>query len=105
MFITALVLVFIIKSRFPKGTPIFNILFRINNMFRFKDTVPVPLRSSLVYKYVCNRCKSVYIGKTSRHLSTRISEPLEISYRTAVPLTNPPLSAIKIIQVLITIIM
>ena len=64
-------------------------------MFRFKDTVPVPLRSSIVYKYECNRCKSVYIGKTSRHLSTRVSEHLGVSYRTAVPLTNPPFSAIR----------
>ena len=69
--------------------------FRIKNMFRFKDVVPVPLRSSLAYKYKCNRCNSVYIGKTSRHLSTRISEHLGISYRTAVPLTTPPFSAIR----------
>ena len=69
--------------------------FRIGNLFKFKDTVPVPLRSSLVYKYVCNRCNSVYIGKTSRHLSTRISEHLGVSYRTSVPLTNPPFSAIR----------
>ena len=69
--------------------------FRIKNMFRFKDTVPMPLRSSLVYKYECNRCKSVYVGKTSRHLSTRVSEHQGVSYRTLVPLTNPPFSAIK----------
>ena len=53
------------------------------------------LRSSVVYKYECNRCKSVYIGKTSRHLSTRVSEHLGISYRTSVPLTNPQFSAIR----------
>ena len=64
-------------------------------MFRFKDTVPLPLMSSLVYKYVCNRCQSVYIGKTSRHLSTRISEHMGVSYRTSVPLTSPPFSAIR----------
>ena len=69
--------------------------FRIKNFFKFKDPIPVPLRSSLVYKYVCNRCNSVYIGKTSRHLHTRISEHLGISYRTSVPLTNPPFSAIR----------
>ena len=69
--------------------------FRIKNMFKFKDTVPLPLMSSLVYKYICNRCQSVYIGKTSRHLSTRISEHMGVSYRTAVPLTSPPFSAIR----------
>ena len=69
--------------------------FRIKNMFRFKDTIPTPLRSSLVYKYVCSRCNSVYIGKTSRHISTRICEHLGISYRTTMPLTNPPFSAIR----------
>ena len=35
-----------------------------------------------------------YIGKTSRHLFTRISEPLERSSRTNNILLNPPISAI-----------
>ena len=69
--------------------------YRLKNMFKFKDTIPIPLRSSLVYKYNCNRCNSVYVGKTSRHLSTRVSEHLGVSYRTSVPLTNPPFSAIR----------
>ena len=74
---------------------IFQSGYRIKNMFRFKDTIPVPLRSSLVYKYVCNRCNAVYVGKTSRHLLTRVSEHRGVSYRTSVPLSNPPFSAIR----------
>ena len=64
-------------------------------MFKFKDTIPIPLRSSLVYKYNCNRCNSVYVCKKSRHLSTRVSEHLGVSYRTSLPLSNPPFSAIR----------
>ena len=47
------------------------------------------LRSSVVYKYKYNRCNSVYVGKTSRHLSTRIAEDMGIS------LSNPPFSQIS----------
>ena len=34
------------------------------------------LRSCIVYKFTCAGCNSVYIGETSRHLSTRVREHL-----------------------------
>ena len=34
------------------------------------------LRSCVVYKFTCVECNSVYIGETSRHLSTRVREHL-----------------------------
>ena len=39
-----------------------------------KDTTPYFLKSFLVYKFVCARCKSCYIGETCRHIITRIDE-------------------------------
>ena len=78
-----------------KLNTVFQSGYRIKNMFKFKDTVPVPLMSSLIYKYNCSRCNSVYVGKTSRHLSTRVSEHIGVSYRTSVPLSSPPFSAIR----------
>ena len=44
--------------------------------------------TSMVYKYKCNRYNSVYVGKTSRHLPTRIAEHLGISFRTGKSLSN-----------------
>ena len=32
------------------------------------------LKSHVVYKVTCNACSSIYVGQTSRHVTTRISE-------------------------------
>ena len=42
-----------------------------------KQRVPMMLRSNLVYKFTCPRCNACYVGKTCRHLASRVSE-----YRT-----------------------
>ena len=57
--------------------------------------MPDSIQSSVIYKYTCNRCNAVYIGKTSRHLSTRIAEHMGISFRTGLNLTSPPFSQIR----------
>ena len=41
-----------------------------------KDLVPQSLRSSVIYKFNCAECNSVYVGETSQHLSTRVREHL-----------------------------
>ena len=74
---------------------IFTNNFNINNFFRFKDQVPNSLRSCVVYKYNCDSCNATYVGKTTRHFSTRISEHLGISHRSGIRLTSPPFSAIR----------
>ena len=48
--------------------------FKINNYFSTKDKTPYFLKSFLVYKFVCVRCNSCYIGETCRHFKTRIDE-------------------------------
>ena len=50
--------------------------FKIRNMLSVKDSVPVELRSNVVYKFTCASCNSCYVGETSRHLSTRIRQHL-----------------------------
>ena len=50
--------------------------FKIKNLITVKDCVPRSLRSCVVYKFICAGCNSVYIGETSRHLSTRVREYL-----------------------------
>ena len=39
-----------------------------------KAPVPMNLKSGIVYEICCSRCKSCYVGQTSRHLQTRIKE-------------------------------
>ena len=50
--------------------------FKVGTMFSVKDPVPLDLRSRVVYKFSCAGCNACYIGETSRHLSTRVSEHL-----------------------------
>ena len=48
--------------------------FKITNLFNVKDAVAEGLRARVVYKFlVCKTsCNACYVGKTSRHLSTRV---------------------------------
>ena len=55
---------------------------RIRNSFMFKDKIPLDVRSHLLYRYTCNRCNSVYIGKTKRHYLVRVLEHLGVSIKT-----------------------
>ena len=48
--------------------------FKIINYFSAKDKTSFFLKSFLVYKFVCTRCNSFYIGKTCRHFKTRINK-------------------------------
>ena len=50
--------------------------FKINTFFSSKDSVISALKSDLVYNFSCAGCNACYIGKTERHLSTKINEHL-----------------------------
>ena len=50
--------------------------FKLNSMTSVKDMIPKGLKSSVVYKFTCDACKASYIGETTRHISTQISEHL-----------------------------
>ena len=47
--------------------------FKVTDMFNVKEPIP---KFFVVYKFVCPGCNACYIGKTTRHLSTRIKEQL-----------------------------
>ena len=51
-------------------------------MLSYKDQIPKVLQSGVVYKFSCNSCNAIYIGKTIRHLKVRASEHLGISHLT-----------------------
>ena len=47
-------------------------------------------RSKILYRYTCNRCNSIYIGKTKRHFLVRAYEHLGLSLRTGKKFTYNP---------------
>ena len=68
-----------ICKQFCKDTDlkIIFISFKINSYFSTKDKIPYFLKSFLVYKFVCSRRNSCYLGKTCRHFKTRIDEHMK----------------------------
>ena len=67
---------------------------RISSFFPFKDKVPKLMRSGVVYLFKCRCCSASYVGQTTRHLHTRISEHLGISPITGKPSSSPVMSSI-----------
>ena len=59
---------------FCKIKIIFNSSARLADFFRFKDKIPVCLRSNIVFKFACGRCNTTYYSKTCRHFKVRIGE-------------------------------
>ena len=47
-------------------------------MFSTKDNIPKCLKSNVVYKFICANCNVSYVGETTRHLTTRITEHLKL---------------------------
>ena len=49
--------------------------FKVKNYFSLKCHTPLPVLANVVYKFQCLReADKVYIGKTMRHLATRVGE-------------------------------
>ena len=62
----------------------------LRNFFIFKDKIPLNVRSHILYRYTCDGCNAIYIGKTRRHYRVRIFEHLGISLATHNPFTFNP---------------
>ena len=76
---------------------IFRPMQRRSTFFRFKDHIPLSLRSLIVYKYKCQCCNALChlcVGETVCHFHKHISEHMGISGSTGKPLSKPPLSNI-----------
>ena len=54
----------------------------LRTFFSFKDKLPLHLRSKILYRFTCDGCNSIYIGKTKRHFLVRAYEHLGLSYKT-----------------------
>ena len=80
-------LVNIFKHNIPYAS--IKVIFRsschLGSFFKFKDSVPLDLLTSVVYYFKCSACNSTYIGKTPRHYMVRTCEHLSISCFTGKP--------------------
>ena len=66
-----------IVKRYCKENIDFKLVFtisKIKDYFSQKDKIPECFRSFVVYKFICARCNSCYVGHTHRHHSTRVEE-------------------------------
>ena len=63
---------------------------RLRNLFTYKDRLPMRLRSKILYRYSCDGCNSIYLGKTKRHFLVRQFEHLGLSLRTRKKYTYNP---------------
>ena len=81
---------------------IFRALQRLSSFFRFKDRIPLGLRSRVVCKFKCQCCDALYFGETIRHLHTRISEHLGISACTGKPLIINLLAILLILMIFLS---
>ena len=57
----------------------------IQNLFTFKDIIPEVVKSNVVHTFICAQCSALYVGETTRHFYTRVSEHFELSLRTGLP--------------------
>ena len=68
---------------------------RLRSLFSFKDRIPGYLHLGVVYRYTCSRCKSTYIGETTRHAKRRFYEHMGRSALTGKLLTRQVPSAVS----------
>ena len=59
--------------------------FKVKNYFSLKCCTPLPLLANVVYKFECFRdANTFYIGKTIRHLATRVKEHGSLNSNSAI---------------------
>ena len=78
-----------LKSEF-KISVVWSSCRTLRSFFTFKDRLPMHLRSKILYRFTCDGCNSIYIGKSKRHFHVRACEHLGLSYRTGKNLTYNP---------------
>ena len=67
-----------VAKQYPlkKVRVVYDLTSRIGQYFNTKDPIPTDLRSGIIYEAICSQCNVNYIGKTYRHLQTRVNEHL-----------------------------
>ena len=68
---------------------------RLSSFFKFKDSIPLHLRSHLIYKFQCSNCNITYYGETEFDLKVRAGERLRTSPLTETRVNNNKKSSVK----------
>ena len=74
-------------QRYCKQEVKLNLVFsttKIGSFFSTKDAFPDCLKSSVVYKFICARCNSCYVGRTHIHFTARSKQHLETDLESGV---------------------
>ena len=69
---------------------------RLSNLFKFKDSIPLYLRSHVIYKFQCSYCNITYYGETERNLKVRAGEHISTSPLTGKRVNNNEKSSVKV---------
>ena len=65
------------------------------SLFKFKDSIPLYLRSPVSYKFQCGNCNTTYYGKTECHLKVRAGEHISTSPLMGKRVINHKKSSVK----------
>ena len=68
---------------------------RLSSLIKFKDSIPLYLRSHLIYKFQCSNCNITYYGKTERYLKVRAGDHISTSPLTEKRVHNNKKSSVK----------
>ena len=47
-------------------------------LLSLKSSFDKDLKSHVIYELICNGCKSIYVGQTCRHITTRVAEHAKV---------------------------
>ena len=73
---------------------IFSSSNRMKDRFSFKDSIPMDIRSNVIYKFTCKSCQAFYVGKTFRHFKQRVGEHIGRSHLTGSRYKTPTQTAV-----------
>jgi hypothetical protein len=81
-----------VAKQYPlkKVRVVYDVTARIGQNFTSKDPITTQLKSGVVYEATCPSCNEKYIGKTCRHLKTRIGEHLLDQKKVLIPSLPQP---------------
>ena len=87
----------ILRKSFPQidFRFVFTNRYTIGSFLKKPSTLPLDLRSCVIYQFTCPTCTARYVGSTTRWFKHRVLEHMGRSYRTNLPLSKPQYSAIR----------
>ena len=67
----------------------------LSSFFKFKNSIPLYLRSHLIYKFQYSNCNITYYGEIERHSKSRAGEDISRSLLTGKRVNNNKDSSVK----------